>query len=82
MHADGFGLIHDRIVEPDSATSVFSKPLNRSVIGYMNDFVFHAKLYLIDRNLTPYETSMHLNEIPLVKKEFHNAREGFRGMAL
>jgi hypothetical protein len=80
LRADGLGQIHERIIAPKSATSVFSKALNRSVTGYMNDFVFHATYYLMEGNLSPFETSMRLNEIPLVKKDFFNAREGFQGL--
>ena len=82
MTADELGLIHARIIAPNSAVSVFSKALNRSVIGSMNDLVFHAKCHLIEDNLSPFETTQRLNETPWASKAFVNARAGFQALTV
>jgi hypothetical protein len=63
-------------------TSVFSKALNRSVTGYINDFVWHATMCLAEYGLTPQQTSLKLNQIPLLKRDFFNPREGFVKMGV
>ncbi len=54
---------------------------NRSVLGSMNDYVFHLK-FLIERSggLVYSDlgaTTQSLNQIPQVKRSFFNAAEAF-----
>ena len=80
LREDGFSLIAERIIAPSINTSVFSKALDRSVTGHMNDFVYQAQGYL--EELSPIETSQRLNETPLLEKPFSNPRDGLHQIGL
>jgi hypothetical protein len=49
MEADGQEFIFRRFIAPAAATVRLASALNRSVTGSMNDFVYHAKFWLIGR---------------------------------
>lgn len=65
LHADGFRFIFDRVVSPATAHISFSKTLNRSVTGSMNDLVHQAKYYLIDDQVPFVTLSSILNKVPM-----------------
>lgn len=60
---------HESIVEnfivPSMDTVRFSKALNRSVTGSMNDFIWQAKFFLTENALSPFEVGFRLNETPM-----------------
>ncbi len=61
----GHACIFERFVATHTERIQFSKFLNASVIGSMNELVRHAKWYLSRENLSPYQTSLRLNRIPM-----------------
>jgi len=75
MIDDGLELIYTRLVGPSTGTIHFSKGLNRSVTGSMNDLVYHAKMWLIQGELSPHDVSFKLNEIPMSALAYANPRE-------
>ena len=76
--ADGLEFIFSRFIAPETETVRFSIALNRSITGSMNDFVYHAKMWLIDGNLSPFDVSFKLNEIPMSYLDYANPREVFK----
>jgi len=80
MIDDGFEFIYRRSVAPASGTVRFSKALNRSVTGSMNDLVYHAKMWLTEGELSPFDTSYRLNEIPFSAHRYRNPREVFKSL--
>jgi hypothetical protein len=80
MVDDGQEFIYERFIAPASETVRFSKALSRSVTGSVNDLVFHAKMWLIERDLSPHETSFRLNEIPMSGFDYRNPREAFKAL--
>jgi hypothetical protein len=58
----------------------FSKALNRSLTGSMNDLVVHAKRWLIEQNLPLPEIAARLNDIPFSSLGYRNPREAFLAM--
>ncbi len=60
----------------------FSKALNRSVTGHMNDFVYHAKCCFSEGGLLPEGCAQRLNQIPLLDRDFIYPREGFQSLGL
>lgn len=74
---DGHRFLFERLIAPSTASIAFSKPLNRSVIGSVNDLVFQAKFLLIEQEMSPRETSFHLNDVPLSYLKYANPREAF-----
>ena len=74
---DGHRFLFERLVAPSSARVAFSKPLNRAVIGSMNDLVFQAKVCLSEQEMSPWDTSFRLNELPMSCLKYANPREAF-----
>ena len=65
MADDGLEFFYLRFVAPATGTVQLSKALNRSVTGLQNDFVAHAKYWLADGELSPYDVTFKLNETPM-----------------
>ena len=80
MHYDGQDFIYRKFVAPASGAVRFSKALNRSITGSMNDLVYHAKMWLTERELSPHDTSFKLNEIPFSSLKYQFPREVFKAL--
>jgi hypothetical protein len=65
MEADGLVGVYDRHVAPASASVRFTRALNRSVTGSMNDMTKHAAYWLTAGDGSPLEVASRLNTIPL-----------------
>ena len=65
MEDDGQSFIYQKFVAPSSRTVSFAKPLNRSVIGSMNDLILHAADWLAEGEVAPHDVGFGLNDIPL-----------------
>lgn len=74
---DGHTFLFQRLIAPSAACVAFSKPLNRAVTGSMNDLVFQAKVHLIEQEMSPWDTSFLLNEVPMSYLKYANPREAF-----
>lgn len=72
---DGHRFLFERLVAPSSVRVAFSKPLNRAVIGSMNDLTFQAKILLTERDISPWDTSLRLNEAPMSYLKYATPRE-------
>ncbi|KKK63787.1 hypothetical protein LCGC14_2990780 [marine sediment metagenome] len=77
MVDDGLDFIYRRFVAPATGTVRFSKALNRSVTGSMNDLIQCGKLWLTESGLSPFDTSFKLNEMPMSFLKYGNPREAF-----
>ena len=78
MVHDGMEFIFRKFIAPASGEVRFSKSLNRSVIGSMNDLVYHATMWLTEGELSPFDASFRLNEIAFAALRYKNAREVFK----
>ncbi len=65
MKAEGDELIFKRRIEPAFQEVRFSKALNRSVTGSMNDLIFQSKVQMEYRNVAPHDLGSLLNEVPM-----------------
>jgi hypothetical protein len=43
----------------------FAKGLNRSVTGSITDLVNLAKIWLVEKDLSPHDVALKLNEVPM-----------------
>jgi hypothetical protein len=77
---DGFRLLYEKQVAPQAARVSFSKALSRSVTGSMNDLVHQAKWYLIEDEISPYDVSFRLNEVPMSYLKYQRPRDVFQRM--
>lgn len=75
MDHDGLKLIHSQFVARSTDKVRFSKALNRSVTGSMNDMVQITKFLLADGDLSPFEISFRLNDMPMSMLEYAKPRE-------
>jgi phosphoribosyl-ATP pyrophosphohydrolase len=80
MEDDGLAFAYQKFVTPASESVRFAKALNRSVIGSMNDLVYHAQMRLIEDELAPFDVGFRLNEIPMSALNYLNPREAFKAL--
>ena len=81
MEDDGQAFVYQKLIAPASGTVSFAKALSRSVTRSMNDMIHHAKMWLIERELSPFDVGFKLNEIPMSALGYANARERFKLLA-
>ena len=77
MRDDGHAFIFERLIAPSTARVAFSKPLNRAVTGSMNELVLQARYLMIEQEMSPYEASLQLNDVPMSYLKYDNPREAF-----
>ena len=82
LRDDGLALIWQRLISPETASIRFSKSYNRAVTGSMNEIVRCAKYLLIIREMSPFEVSSDLNEMPMSMIEHVFPRDEFRSQTL
>jgi len=75
---DGCEFIYRRLIAPHTARISFSKATNRHVIGSMNELIFEVKLYMVERQLSPFETSLQVNETLMSYLGYKSPKEAFR----
>jgi hypothetical protein len=80
MEEDGFRLLYEKQVAPQTASVSFSKAVNRSVIGSMNQLILEAKWRLTEEEISPYDLSFGLNQTPLSYLRYLNPRKAFQLM--
>lgn len=80
MDYDGLELIHRRFVAPSTGLIQFSKALNRSVTGSMNDMVQCAKVLLADKDLSPFDLAFKLNEMPMSVLKYATPRKALKSL--
>lgn len=78
MVDDGLEFIYGRLVAPSTAKITFSKSLNRSVTGSINDLVNCAKAWLTEGELSPHDVSFKLNEMPMSAIGYAYPREALK----
>jgi len=80
MEKDGLRLIYEKRVAPQTARVSFSKAVNRSVTGSMNEFAFYAKWHLIRDEMSPYDVSFLLNKTPMSYLKYRYPRDAFQSI--
>ena len=63
IRSAGHESIFEKFIVPSMDSVRFSKALNRSVTGSMNELIFQAKYELIEPELSLNEISFRLNEV-------------------
>ncbi len=79
---DGYCFRYERWIIPSMESVTFSKALNRSVTGSMNDLVFMAKTRLVERDVSPYDVSFWLNETPMSYLKYRNPKDAFEALSV
>jgi len=47
----------------------------------MNDMIYHAQMWLIEDDLSPFDVGVKLNEIPMSALGYANPKEAFKKLA-
>ena len=79
---DGYPFIYERIIAPQTGRISFSKALNRSFTGSMNELVKAAQYYLIEDDMSPYEVSSRLNDVLLSYLDYQTPRQVFESLTV
>ena len=82
MRVDENEFIYRRLIEPRIYQIMFSKALNRSVTGSMNELVKVARFFMMDDDMSPFDVSFRLNEIPMSQLKYMHPREAFMAMSI
>ncbi len=77
LHDDGLRFLYERLISPAMVHVSFSKTLNRSITGSMNDLVHQAKAYIINDYISPLDVSFKLNDMPLSYIKYDSPRDVF-----
>ena len=80
MVDDGLEFIFQRLVAPATQTVRFASALNRSATGSMNDLIYHAQMWLTEGDLSPFDASFKLNEMPMSALGYRNPRDAFKSL--
>ena len=80
MIDDGLEFIYRSFVVPSTGTVHFSKALNCSVTGSMNDLVRCAQHWLSEGELSPHDVARRLNEMPMSANGYANPREALKSL--
>jgi hypothetical protein len=81
LSGTGYEYIFEECIAPSLQDVRVSKALNRSVIGSMNDLVVSAKTCIQGGELSLYDTSCLLNEIPFSALAYLSPRATFQLLA-
>lgn len=66
LRDDGNGFFYERFVVSSMGTIYFAKTLDRVVTGSMNDLVKQARFHLTTEEISPYDLSFVLNDVPML----------------
>jgi hypothetical protein len=78
MTIDGNKVIFEKAIEPVMHDVFFSRIVDRRVMGSINDFVFQAKVHLIEGQQSPFDVSLLLNESPMSYLNYNRPKDEFR----
>jgi Domain of unknown function (DUF6933) len=88
MHDDGQQFAYHNFIATESAVVTFAKPLNRSVIGSMNELIVNATQWLAEGDLSPHDVGFKLNDVLISSLAGPNGgvygkpKEAFRQMGI
>lgn len=87
MEADGQAFVYQRFIAPTGRSVRFSKALDRSVTGSVNELVKFAKFLLEEGELAPFDIGFKLNDFllsalaPSKKHGYGKPNEAFKALA-
>lgn len=81
MKVYGFDFQWERIIVPSLDKVYFRKVADRNMTGILMDLTKHAKYYLSDPDLSSYEVSLRLNEMPQCSRKESFPVQAFQGLS-
>jgi hypothetical protein len=86
MEDDGQEFVYHRFIAPATASIRFSKALDRSTTGSMNELILHASAWLAAGNVSPHDVGFRLNDVllsslaPSESEMYGRPREAFNAL--
>jgi hypothetical protein len=78
MAKDGCEFFYRRLIAPHTTRISFSKATDRHVLGSMNDLTFQADYYITERQMSPFDVSIEINESPMSYLGYNHPKDAFR----
>jgi len=78
MTIDGCEFFYRRLIAPHTARISFSKATDRHVLGSMNNLIVQADYYITERQMSPFDVSIQINETPMSHLGYNSTKEAFR----
>ena len=75
MVLDGCENIFNANIASHIGTATICKASDRRVLGSMNDFAYHTRVYLLEMGLPEPLVNVRLNDMPMSVLEFQNPKE-------
>ena len=82
MTDDGNEFLFRRLIAPRTGSISFSKTGDRRVLGSINELVIHAKYHLLEDEVSPFDASHLLNQVPLSYLGYRNPKEAFKSLRI
>jgi hypothetical protein len=82
LREDALSFLFERLIAPQTTQVAFSKPLNPSVTGSLNDIVRQCQFHLAVRGLSPFDTARMLAECPMGALGYAFPNKAFAKMSL
>jgi hypothetical protein len=82
MAADGLSSAYENLVVPEASQISLSKAINRSLTGSMNEFIFYARMFLQEDDMSPFEISFRLNDTIMKSIKYQRPRAAFRAIVM
>ncbi|MEI6789152.1 MAG: plasmid pRiA4b ORF-3 family protein [bacterium] len=76
----GYASQYERLIAPNLGVVRYSKALNRSVTGSMNDLESLAAYHLASGEISPYDASLILNKVPMGQLGYATGNEAFAAL--
>jgi hypothetical protein len=77
MCHDGFEFIFRRLIAPHLHIKKYSKLTDKRILGSINAMVQVAKIWLIERELSPFDAAYKINEMPIGYLNYKFTKEVF-----
>jgi len=78
MVNDGFEFLYQQMIAPHTARISFSKSTDLCVVGSMNNLIVKADYYIAERQMSPFEVSIAINESPVSYLRYRQPKNAFR----
>ena len=78
MAKDYCEFFYQRLIAPHTAEISFSKATDQRVLGSMNNLIVRADHYITERQMSPFDVSIEINELPVSYLRYRHPKNVFR----
>jgi hypothetical protein len=78
MAKDGYEFFYRRLIAPHTARVSFSKATDKHVLGSMNELILRAEYYVTERQMSPFDVSIEINDLLMSYIGYKHPKDAFR----